>query len=1040
MSGLAELEVQYQRLVAERNALGARYEAGEKDLLPTIQNLNAQIRIVVEQIEALQNTASSGEIVRDDQQARVSNSNDVAPSLGIETLSNGRIQRPPETSTDSNALRSPPEYVNDFGTDPELKRYLQTQSTPPTSSRTFRDDAFGSSISSVAPQATTQGGVGAAGDDRSGSSVVSALNSVDFAQQIISQPNILDQYASYTYSASLYLVTKANYQRLLNTGSRDLSGAKLIVQSGGISQSTRSTGFDLDYYIDDIEMHSFIVGGGSRAAHNVSEVRMKVIEPNGISFIENIDSAVQAFVASTTPDTVYYENDGSSSSAPAIKKQSYTSQVYLLVIRFYGYDQEGNLVRGGKKGTVTDPNSFVEKFYPLVIEKVGFRIASKAAEYDLKFKAPQYQINGGQGRASLPFNFEFSGGTVNDILAGPVSYGTNQSAVAAGGNASSAKAAAPNTSTTTQQPVYDALGNFTGYETVEGRTATTTSSATTASGNTAGTQQPVYDALGNFTGYETVGGTSNSGSLSTATTSSATAPPKASAIISNKKTVRQGLMAALNEFQQEMVKNKKIEFADVFNIQFELPAMAAASIVLPGVNKSSTAMSTPGTAADQKLPKKQSMDTKSQNIAATAGMQIVQFIDMVLRNSSYISDQQVIVIDNKTGEETPGPGVNLKNTAWYKIGFKAVPMLDKYDTIRNDYAYQITYTISPYKLSQLYSPYFKYPTFNGVHKTYKYWFTGENTSVLSYEESLNNLFFIVLSNQNQGTTSNINELLKQQPYTASGQASQGGQGRATEPGANAADQLYSASDLKECNMSIVGDPAWLQQGEAFCILSSRDPNFYQPFLADGTINFDSQQVLFEIAFNTPRDYNLETGLIQPSMSKNSDIYPGNSENTGGKAKISRVYIAKECISNFRQGKFTQQLKGVLRVYKIPGQEPVNTKAEIAAKKASSVAAPSKSKAPAWTPKSERSSVTNPTPSSSIAKGVQQILQPTTNGENLTDADLRGTPVYNTARRGGDSDAAALVKARSASAAGTNNFSGVALPGIRVPNQIIAKDQ
>jgi hypothetical protein len=335
------------------------------------------------------------------------------------------------------------------------------------------------------------------------------------------------------------------------------------------------------------------------------------------------------------------------------------------------------------------------------------------------------------------------------------------------------------------------------------------------------------------------------------------------------------------------------------------------------------------------------MDSKSQNIAATAGMQIVQFIDMVLRNSSYITDQQVIAINNKSGEETPGPGINLKNTAWYKIGFKAVPMLDKYDTIRNDYAYQITYTISPYKLSQLYSPYFKYPEFNGVHKTYKYWFTGENTSVLNYEETLNNLFFIVLSNQNISGTSNINELLKQQPFTASGQASQGGQGRTTEPGANAADQLYDPNSLKECTMTIVGDPAWLQQGEAFCISSAREPDYYQPFLADGTINFDSQTVMFEVAFNTPRDYNLGTGLIQPSMSKNSDIYPTKAENLGGKAKISRVYIAKECTSTFRQGKFTQQLKATLTYFKPPGTTTPRTQPVT---KASTVGASGKSKA------------------------------------------------------------------------------------------------
>jgi hypothetical protein len=241
----------------------------------------------------------------------------------------------------------------------------------------------------------------------------------------------------------------------------------------------------------------------------------------------------------------------------------------------------------------------------------------------------------------------------------------------------------------------------------------------------------------------------------------------------------------------------------------------------------------------------------------------------------------------------------------------------------------------------LHSPYFKYPEFNGVHKTYKYWFTGENTSVLSYEETLNNLFFIVLSNQNQGTTSNINELLKQQPFTASGQASQGGQGRTTEPGANASDQLYDANGLKECSMTIVGDPAWLQQGEAFCILNARDPDYYQPFLADGTINFDSQSVLFEVAFNTPRDYNLATGLMQPSMSKNSDIYPANAENLGGKTKISRIYIAKECTSTFRQGKFTQQLKAILKVYSPPSEAPARTPAVT---KAATVGASGKSKA------------------------------------------------------------------------------------------------
>jgi hypothetical protein len=192
--GLANLDPKLQM----NRAIIARYQAEVNDIPGQISGLEVQLR-------ALQGSNSAGNIVRDDKKAKVPNANEVAPGSELQVLSNGRIQPPPETSTDSNALRSPPEYFNDFGTDAELRPYLQTQATPPSGPRSVSDDAFNTPATP-----TTQGGVGAAGDDRSGSSVVSALNSIDFAQKIISQPNILDQYASYTYSASLYLVTKAN--------------------------------------------------------------------------------------------------------------------------------------------------------------------------------------------------------------------------------------------------------------------------------------------------------------------------------------------------------------------------------------------------------------------------------------------------------------------------------------------------------------------------------------------------------------------------------------------------------------------------------------------------------------------------------------------------------------------------------------------------------------------------------------------------------------------------------------------------------------
>jgi hypothetical protein len=55
--------------------------------------------------------------------------------------------------------------------------------------------------------------------------------------------------------------------------------------------------------------------------------------------------------------------------------------------------------------------------------------------------------------------------------------------------------------------------------------------------------------------------------------------------------------------------------------------------------------------------------------------------------------------------------------------------------------------------------------------------------------------------------------------------------------------------------------------------------------------------------------------------------------------------------------------------------------------------------------------------------------------------LQASPAYITARRGGATPAAALEIARSAFASGTNNYAGVALPGINVTtNNGIVKDQ
>jgi hypothetical protein len=1008
------LDIGTQELRAKNNLPGAAAELAK--LRSQLAKVDAELASISQQIAQLRSqSTSAGKVVRDDQAGYGEKANAQDPSAGPQILKNGRIQSQPDTTSGSTAIQPVSANNVDSGTNAPTRKYSETQGTAPGSNLqspgpvlapTGAGAGRGGQGGPTAAQATGtadaipggNAGVGASGDDSgrpntgagtstsSGTnSTVSELNSINFGD-VKPQPNILDQYSSYTYQASLYLMNKETYQRMVNTREKSFLGnAPLLVQSGGANTSARDSAFKYDYYIENIELKSFVACKGVGLAHNVSDVKMTIIEPNGITFLDNMSAAVQKFIGGGKSDI------------------NIAAQVYLLVVRFYGYDDQGNLVRGGvnNPNQTSDPNSFVEKWYPLQISNIKFKVQNKLVEYQIDASAIPYYVAAGAARGTLPFNMELSGQTLKDILAGPIVYAEGQSAVNAG----------TNNNTNGTSPANTGFANTGGGAAVGGRLR----------GITAATNQSSAE-------------TNRLLAAANSAAATASAPPKADAANSAKKTVRSGLMAALNQFQLDLVKDKVVTYPDEYNIEFAIDSLASAKITNPGsVNKSTTSMSTPGTAADQKLGAKQSMDSNSRVQGATAGMQIVQFIDTLLRNSSYIKDQQVVSINEKTGKEER-TNINLKNTAWYKIGFKVEPKWDQFDKLRNDYAYKITYIVSPYKISQLFSPYFNIPLQTGAHKQYRYWFTGQNDSVLEYEENFNYLYYIVMSGQDlSDRPANAVDYLRFQYQTASGQSSMGAEGKTNEPASNAADQLYSPSDLGSCQISIVGDPAWLQQGETFFALAKNDVNYFRPFLADGTINFDSQQILFEVGYNKPEDYNILTGLAESQWGK-TDIVSQQAYSTrkSGVSKILRTYLATSVTSFFSKGKFTQTIDGSLMPYTTP---PKNV--EVAA--TSPAAAATKTIAPVFA-KTLQSSVTNPTPTSSLAKGVEQILKPAVQADNPSLTQLQASPVYIQARRNGATPAAALEAAKASFAAGTNNAANFAAPGIRTGTQLIVKDQ
>ena len=394
-------------------------------------------------------------------------------------------------------------------------------------------------------------------------------------------------------------------------------------------------------------------------------------------------------------------------------------------------------------------------------------------------------------------------------------------------------------------------------------------------------------------------------------TSVGNAPPTAAAATKINLSFT-GLCEALNTWQQGRVLIGKQKVADIYEIKFAPASMAASTIKKPGsTNFSATALQAKDANGRSLSPETNSVNTSSRSEKVQAGTQIVQFIDKVMRNSSYISDQALYITDEVTGKQVPNANNKTGQMAWFKINVTAVPL--SWDSIRNDFGYRMTYTISTYAITQMQSEYFPTSRFRGLHKVYNYWFTGQNTQVLDFSQEYNNLYRWVLSGSQiknqETTTSDPRNITRRTVMVASAQSSQGADKQANEAAANAADYLYSPGDQVAVKLKIVGDPAWLMQGEVTTGVSAKNFNF-APFNADGTINYEASEITFSIGWNQPTDYNFDTGIMNVSANNVSGTAALGVAASSG-PQNTYAYVAQTVRSTFSKGKFEQELEGKL---------------------------------------------------------------------------------------------------------------------------------
>jgi hypothetical protein len=305
--------------------------------------------------------------------------------------------------------------INAINNDPQ-----DTPVAPPNAGDLAREDAptraptsSGVGAGTTGNAATSKGAEDTPGPNNASTQQALAVFSTSNPNQLIpTQPNQLDQYASYTYSIGWYVLSEAQFKAIAKTQQANVTGWQLLMQSGGAPIAGRSPAFSVDYYLDDLEISSKIWGGGKNAANNAVDIKFRVTEPNGITLIQSLFNAVK-MVYNATPTT----NSASTGKAP-----NYLTAQYCLVIQFYGYDANGKLVAPAK-GTYSTSGDYgqtavITKYYPFTVTDIKFTVANKAIEYSIFGKPIPMQYNSSTDRGTIPHAFTMTGQTVNQLLNG----------------------------------------------------------------------------------------------------------------------------------------------------------------------------------------------------------------------------------------------------------------------------------------------------------------------------------------------------------------------------------------------------------------------------------------------------------------------------------------------------------------------------------------------------------------------------------------------------------------------------------------------
>jgi len=378
-----------------------------------------------------------------------------------------------------------------------------------------------------------------------------------------------------------------------------------------------------------------------------------------------------------------------------------------------------------------------------------------------------------------------------------------------------------------------------------------------------------------------------------------------------------GIVQLLNQREQQLVNNGQAKYANKYNIVIDDKIKFARLTSEDRYDKEKAVMGTPTNSS--KISGKDSRKNLSYNpntrtLAVAGGITLTKFIDNTILQSEYVYKAlDTVYTEDGVLDDKPKQGnKGASKLDWYSINPVVKPV--GYDSLRNDYVFDITYNIAPYKVPYLKSVFVdpaNKTDYYGPYKIYDYYFTGNNTEVLNFETSYSALYFLPGGSDDQ--KQQTNDGLANTPVvpgakniSMENKASKGG-----IPVGSIKTNLYSPGDQIKAKLQIMGDPDYLMTsiGTASNASTPREAAYTNNL----AINPVGGQIFIEINFYEGTDYNISTGLL--SINKNITFYDTESipQNAykDNKSVSGLVYMVLSVVSSFSKGRFTQDLDLVL---------------------------------------------------------------------------------------------------------------------------------